>query len=348
MTIDLKFELDRFRSFSGVRTATGRVDPVGPDILRFTPANPGHAPLKLGFLALVHGNEIIGLPILNSLLRDLQTGKLTTRHELYFGLGNVAAAFADKRFLEKDLNRCFGQTVAAIPEERRAREIEAYVLDEVDYLIDLHQTIHPAVQPFFIFQYSKANCFNHLSLMNPGLTTILQFDAIGDSQSLSTDEYVRSRGRFGAALELGQIGFTEEKFRLGKSVCGKFISRIDPFESFAEIDRPGSPDPNHCFFEIAGKFQAKADATKLDARAQNFLRFEAGETIGESAGQALLADQSGFMLFPKANQLVSRGVDLFHVCRHLSMERLRALAEASDGSIIMALPQNGDSAIVSK
>lgn len=323
-SFDLHDGLSRFRAFAGTSTAFGRVESLAFDIVRFVPAEPTR--LRIGFLALVHGNEIIGLPILNSLLEDLLSGRLKTKHEIYFGLGNLPAAHAQKRFLERDLNRCFGQTAADTPEARRARELEEFVLNRVDYLIDLHQTVHASQQPFFIFQYSSPNCFRHLSLMNRELMTILQFDAIGEGQSLSTDEYLRGRGRFGVALELGQKGWSKELFDLGRATCARFLANVASFASFADAENIATKRPATPFFEIADRLNASADDSALDPHWSNFAKFEEGQVLGRVGDEALIADQSGFMLFPKPGQSVDRGTTMFHICRPLNAEKLEALA----------------------
>lgn len=326
MGFELQIEIEKFRAFSGVRTSTGTFDLLGTDILRFVPHGTSGNRIRVGFLALIHGNEVVGLPVLNSILRDLADGRIQTPHEVYFGLGNVPAALANQRFIEKDLNRCFGRTEQTTAEDRRAREIEATLLDRVDYLIDLHQTVHAVLSPFFIFQYSSAACFSHLSLMNPGLTTILQFIAIGDSQNLSTDEYLRSRGRFGVALELGQKGYTDEMFLLGRSVCVDFLSRLSFKRRFDSPVQSVLSPAQFRFFEITGVFRSKCNGSELYPHWQNFTRFESGQALGETEGEPFHAEESGFVLFPRLHQKVPADQALFHVCKLVSADKLRILS----------------------
>jgi succinylglutamate desuccinylase len=326
MVAYLESELIRFRSFAAGNHVCGQVESVAEDILRFIPFRFSGGSLKAGFLAVVHGNEIIGLPLINSVLEDLCSGLLITEHELYFALGNIPSLFAGKRFIEKDLNRAFGQSSVATLEDQRAREIETHFLDKIDYLIDFHQTIQPTLRPFFIFQYSSPNCFNHLSLMNPGVTTILQFDGIGENQNLSSDEYLRKRQRFGVTVELGQSVVTEEMFQLGRSVCEKVISCLNDYTCFSEISRPAAQVPDYLFFEITGKITAKSNSSTLNPHLQNFMKFAKGDVLGESLSGALIADQAGSVLFPKLGQTVDKGRDLLFVCDILSEAKLFLLA----------------------
>lgn len=319
--IDIQFELAKFRSFVGAKTIAGEVIKVGPDIIKFSPTIKSTRKIKIGFLALVHGNETIGLPILNTILHGLLNSTIDAAYEIYFGLGNLPAVAENKRFIQKDLNRCFGRSDVETAEDLRAREIELYLLNEVDYLIDLHQTVHGAASPFFIFQYTSKNCFNHLSLMNTKLPTILQFDAIGDSQNLSTDEYLRSRGRFGVALELGQIGYSDEKFQTGFNVCTQLIEKLNFFESYHDLNQPFTGRVDFPLFEISERLLATDDESRLNAHWANFSTFTVGQIMGQSKSGPILAPFTGSVLFPKLNQAVAKGQSLCFICTEIKPER---------------------------
>lgn len=323
LPFDLDLEIAKFRYFAKSNSSCGEVQMVAPDILKFSPKSSSTKKMKIGFLSMIHGNETIGLPILNTLLSQLLLGVISSDFEIFFGLGNIPAAYADKRFLQKDLNRCFGQLHTETAEDQRAREIEKYLLNEVDYLIDLHQTVQHTMNPFFIFQYSSQNCFSHLALMNSMFPTILQFDAIGDNQSfLSTDEYLRSRGRFGVALELGQIGLTNEKFETGLIVCRDFINKLKSYENFENINKPFIGKINFPLFEIKERLLATENESVLDERWSNFARFQKGQVLGSSIKGAIVAPIDGSVLFPKLNQKLSIGQNLFFICTEIHPQQL--------------------------
>lgn len=315
---NLNQQLARFRAWGRVRGRFGDFQQMGPDILKFSPHN-NNGSLKIGLLALVHGNEVVGLPILNAVAEALISGVMTTSHEIYFGLGNVAAAHADRRFLEKDLNRCFGRRDIDTLEARRAREIETYMLDHVDYLLDLHQTVHPNEHPFFIFQYSSPNCLQHMSLMNSKYPTILQFDAIEDSQHLSTDEYLRSRGGFGVALELGQLGYCPEKFDIGVGTVMKFLENTARLESLKQVASLPQINGKTEFplYQITDRLKASADQAVLDSKWINFSQLKSGDIIGRSEAGSIIATGSGYVLFPKLKQTLSQGQDLMFLCSEI-------------------------------
>lgn len=323
LQFELNCELERFRCFCDVESASGHFEVVGPDILKFSPRGV-KSQLKIGFLALVHGNEVIGLPIVNTVIEALKSGAITTPHEIYFGLGNLPAAHAGTRFIEKDLNRCFGRRDTDTIEARRAREIEAHMLDHVDYLLDLHQTVHPNQHPFFIFQYSSPQCLQHMALMNTKYPTILQFDAIGDSCHLSTDEYLRSRGGFGVAFELGQLGFGADKFDVGVSTALKLIENTKCRRTFADDNaEPVSRRIEFPLYQITDRVQAAGDDTLLENHWINFSEVRAGDVLGQSSAGPLIAPQAGYVLFPKLRQTRSRGQDLMFLCSEIEIDDIK-------------------------
>ncbi|MFQ5934846.1 MAG: M14 family metallopeptidase [Acidiferrobacterales bacterium] len=118
-------------------------------VTSFDSGNPGpHVMLT----AVVHGNELCGAITLDFLFKhDVRP----TRGKLTFGFMNVAAFNrfdpADpeaSRFVDEDFNRVWGNDVLEGSREstelRRAREVRP-IIDEVDYLLDIHSMQHPTV-----------------------------------------------------------------------------------------------------------------------------------------------------------------------------------------------------------
>jgi succinylglutamate desuccinylase len=318
----LQSELNKFRGFTGLVSNFGQIELLAEDIIKFSPNTEIKTKVNAGFMALVHGNEILGLPILNQILENLLNGQLKTSSDLYFALGNIQAAFADKRFLEKDLNRCFNEKSEETLENRRALVLEKYFLDKVDYLLDLHQTVQKSDTAFFIFQYSSLNCLSHLSLMNTNTPTILQFENIGDQKGLSSDEYVRLRGRFGTTLELAQIGLNQTYFKLGYSACEKLILNLGLIENFESPLQPTADKLNYEIFEISNRIVATHDKSILNSELKNFSFVEKNQPIGRSEEAVVTAPESGLLLFPKLDQLVQKNQTLAFLCKELQVNSL--------------------------
>lgn len=317
--VTLQSELNKFRNFAGQISEFGQIKTLAEDILKFIPQVENKTNVNAGFMALVHGNEILGLPILNQTLENLLTGKLQANSELYFALGNVPAACADKRFLEKDLNRCFNESSDESLENRRALVLEKNFLSQIDYLLDIHQTVQKSDTAFFIFQYSSLNCFSHLNLINTNTPTILQFENIGDQKGLSSDEFVRQRGRFGTTLELAQIGLNQTYFDLGYAACEKLILNLAKTKSYENNNKPCFENLNFQIFEISNRILATEDKSILDSRLKNFSFVEKGQPIGQSENALIIAAESGLLLFPKLDQFVSQNQTLAFLCTELQL-----------------------------
>ena len=335
--VNLQSELNKFRNWAHQTSEFGSTKVLAEDILKFTPNTNNLTKANAGFMALVHGNEILGLPILNKTLENLLTGQVKSNSELYFALGNVEAAKANTRFLEKDLNRCFNEEQEnsnSSLENRRAKVLEKYFLDKIDYLLDIHQTVQKSDTAFYIFQYTSLNCLSHLSLINTNTPTILQFENIGDQKGLSSDEYLRLRGRFGTTLELAQIGFNQTYFDLGLSACEKLISSLSKIDSYENNNKPYTEKLSYEIFEISNRIVASEDLSILNSWLKNFSFIEAGQPIGytqtspalDTAGMAekieITASESGLLLFPKLDQVVNKNQTLAFLCKELHINTL--------------------------
>lgn len=310
--MNLDQDIRKFLSFANKTSAHYKIEPVGPYALKFTPSLL-HSPMTVGLLALVHGNETVGLPILNQILEALTRGEIHVDYPVYFALGNVEAAQANVRFLEEDLNRCFGLKTTASLESKRARELETTVLDHCDYVIDLHQTQRASLKPFFIFQYKNSRCLSILKQLNPGLATVLQTNPIGENTGLSTDEYVRSRGGFGTALELGEKGDNQYS-ELGLEICRNSLFSLRPLKDFETESNFKLELP---LYLLNGSFKALDSSYQLHESSMNFKEFKKGQVIGQSQAGDVLAPENGIMLFPRL-QNVTAGCDLFHFCTPIS------------------------------
>lgn len=310
-------EINKFLSFSQVDTEMVKVESVGPYILRLTPKSI-QKKMTLGFLALVHGNETIGLPILNQLLGSLVSGEIKIDFEVYFGLGNVEAAQKDVRFVEEDLNRCFGLADVQSLEGKRAREMESMMLNHCDYLIDLHQTQRAALRPFFIFQYSSPRCLNIMEKINPGLPTILQTDPIGENTGLSTDEYLRMRGGFGTALELGEKGDLQY-FPMGLEICKEVLFALPPLSTVASTSI--QENLKLPLFQLNGKLKAQDSSWQLDPSWENFKEFKLGQKMGTTNSGDIIAPEDGYLLFPRFSN-VKAGEAIFHYCTPIKAQDL--------------------------
>jgi succinylglutamate desuccinylase len=319
---DLEFHLETFNNFASLETNQFQIVKVAPYVLKLELKTKNSSP-TLGLMGLVHGNEILGLPILIKILKEIKQGELVPQSDIYFGLGNIPAASKNLRFIESDLNRSFQLPLHSNPEQLRAKELEEKMLSHCDYLIDLHQTQEPAQSSFFIFQYTSQKCLDFLRKINTGIPVIVQKENIGSDAGLTTDEFVRGRGGFGTTLELGQIGHAEEYFMQGLQICRNVISimqQVSKSEMRTEFPLPFK------LYKLSDRFKIEESNIRLKKGYRNFEKIEAGQVVAEVQTEVgkneIKSDKSGFMLFPRYKGPIDKGQELFFLCQEIKPEDL--------------------------
>jgi len=112
-----------------------------------------------------HGNEVIGLCIVNNLLKHIKHHTINTNLNIVFSLGNREAVLVNKRFVEKDLNRSFSKTSSVLSrEEKRAQELENMAKDATA-ILDIHQTTSDSMSPFFVMKEIPYN-YNFFEILD--------------------------------------------------------------------------------------------------------------------------------------------------------------------------------------
>jgi len=157
--------------------------------------------LTVTILGGVHGNETVGVDIVQNLLVEMMQGKVQ-QGVLQVALGNIEAIKQGKRFIEKDLNRCFGHPKGKSIEEIRANQLKPLLMD-TDVLLDIHGTIKPS-KPFI----GSPNPDNKLASVLPyiGLPTLITGEGYAQKGNpIYTDAFVAEAGGLGITIEAGWL-----------------------------------------------------------------------------------------------------------------------------------------------
>jgi len=326
----LQAELDRFfRTRDRARLGAASVEPLDEHgfVLR-----PDGAPgpggdgrdIDLVVLALVHGDEYGGLPVINALCRLIETGALTPGLTIAFVLGNVPAAHAGRRFLERDLNRSFARTDTETAEDRRARQIEP-VLRRTRFVVDLHQTIEPCHTPFFIFAFTEAN----LGFCQSISTTLPAVTHKGatyweTTKGLTLFEYVVHVGAIGTAVELGQKGFGFYDESAGLAVTTGAIATLRGLADGAAPPAP-SDDANPLYTWQAIVPYPEGEVA-LEEGLVNFQPIRQGQRLGRVDGAPIEAPSDGALLFPKYARTPGepKPSELYRLMRRIPLAELTA------------------------
>ena len=178
------------------------VEKIDEDIYKLTPKSVTAESVAL--VGITHGEEVIGLHILNEILFRLIEGKLTIRGELYLILGNRKAYLKNSRYTDTDLNRAYWvESESDKHEEQRAFKIKNSIRN-CSYVIDFHQTVEDTLFPFFFLPNHDNKLYDWISYIGPDIATIKK----PLSEKITTlSSYVISQNNLGVTLEVGGNGF---------------------------------------------------------------------------------------------------------------------------------------------
>jgi hypothetical protein len=257
---------------------------------------PGANDVIITISALIHGVEVAGLAVLVQLLELVTRGELRLEGRVGIALGNIPAAEAAVRFVERDLNRSFGRTATETAEDRRADELER-LFSRSWRLLDLHQVKLPIDRPFWIFPFTRKG-YEFARAVGPDVTLITHWGKGFSQDGKCSDEWVNSLGSTGVTIELGQNGFDPSQVSQGIKIVRRAIE-IAMFQAAGgTVARPtGSLAPIYTWGEIVPYPQTGEPV--LDIGWHNFKIVKAGERLGCFQGHDIKATTTGPVLFPK-------------------------------------------------
>lgn len=255
--------------------------------------------------ALVHGNEIGGMQVLNQFAKRIIKEKIKIPHSFFFCLGNIEAAQKGVRFIERDLNRSFLSVSTGLHEEKLAARISNYVQD-CAFCIDLHQTNQDAVTPFMIFFYTgeKMSFARQLSQEIPIITSVEERHKDGST----LDFYCYKQNIISLTLELGKIGIHEKQTEFGVSFLLNYlkISKLNPDEPFKNV------------YKVADTIYWFDDRIILNPGYFNFSMVKHNEILGKKGEVDYPAPYDGVMLFPKYGEIAAKTKEVFTIAQPVS------------------------------
>lgn len=254
------------------------------------------------FSGIVHGNEVGSLPSIIKIIQELVTNEISYGGKVSFFLGNVPAALKNQRFLERDLNRSFGLNTLLTDtvESKRAQELTP-LLTQADVYLDFHQTIMPCIKPFYIFEmdYSSYYWARAAGIANTYVTR--KKGSAFSTAGMCTDEYVRSQGKVGITIELGEKGFSPFAEMCSYQIMRRSLKNMD-FVHLHHIciKKLAHKNNDFEFLQISYKEQFDSPEKRLNDGLKNFTYLAENECIGYAKNNSLLkTPATGYLLFPK-------------------------------------------------
>ncbi len=258
--------------------------------------SPG--PRKL-ITACVHGDEVGSLPGVIETIKNINEERWSLSGSLVFALGNPKAILAEKRFLQADLNRQFGNNKGDHAEAKRARQLQS-LLSGVDYHLDLHQTIEASRHCFYLAENEEKSL--SLAAYLSGAPYLIEVPAKLNKDYGTFMGAAMNEGVAHICLEMYQKGFSDEVTELTLLHLKKMID----LNCNLSLDN-NSHEP---FERLKIIYQEKFDDSKMALKPGylNFTEVKAGEVIGaNSRNESIEVPQDGFLLFPKYPQRNKKG-----------------------------------------
>ncbi|MES2768284.1 MAG: succinylglutamate desuccinylase/aspartoacylase family protein [Bdellovibrionota bacterium] len=271
---------------------------------------------ELFLSALLHGNEVGGIQVLNHFAKKIITDKIKIPHSFFFCLGNIEAAQKGVRFIERDLNRSFLAPSTELLEEKLAVRISNYVKD-CAYCIDIHQTNQDAVTPFMIFIYTseKMNFSRHMDAQIPVIVSVEERHKDGST----LDFYCYKHNIISTTLELGKTGFHEKQADFGVAYLSNFLTLPDLHKE----------EPFKNVYRVADTIYWFDDRIALHPGYNNFSMIKKGEVLGKKGEADYPSPYDGVMLFPKYGDIALKTKEVFTIAQSvLSFEDLKKPKDA--------------------
>ncbi len=248
----------------------------------------------------VHGNEWGSLPAAVALLHGLISGQLKTRGPVSLLLGNLEAIRRGVRFVEEDYNRVFVFDQPAESLERRRAEEVRPVLDQADFLFDLHQTQTPTESAFWTFPWTQ-ELSDWATIIGAAPRAMVRAPGGAFSPGKKClDEYVRDRGKVGITAELGEKGPDRVQAQNAYDSCVRLMRAFDAVctkeASVFDLAAEGAVPR---WFETVDVVAPPSRKTRLRPGISCFCEVARGQVLSAEGSPELLAARDGYVMFPK-------------------------------------------------
>ncbi len=278
-------------------------------ILSEKPINPS-ADIDLLITGLTHGDEVIGIEVINRLLKKLKPTDLDQKH-IGFLLCNIEAALKEVRCVESDLNRSYGFVEAGKPietlEQKRAKEISP-IVQRARFTFDLHQTIEESLSPFFVMTHRHDLIEKAYELLPE--YPIVTFDSNGFSKSGKTMiEYALMMGRKAIVIECGQKCFSEALAQEIEKACLRLIKNSG--------DEPQQNNKEISVLHIEKSIMSD-DETLLVPGFRSLSPFKKGQELAYNDHKKVNAEFDGYLIFPSYEEKTLESYELCNLCRKIN------------------------------
>lgn len=269
-------------------------------IIKKTGSRPGKT---VAIFAGVHGNEKVGVKVLEKLERDLQVISGT----VYLVYANPPAIEADTRFVTKNLNRIFSPLQKDAPEESyedtRAKELMV-ILDECEAVLDIHSYNS---QSGAQFSFCEPNGYDIIKRMD---FPIIVSRHKPDPKMYSTTVmgYMNRTGGIGICIECGTSNKPDEFVDVALKSAYQFLQYFENIEQRIPYDNVPQQ-----LIKNDRMLYKKNENFRFIKEFMDFEPLPAGAIFAYDGDDALVAGENECIIFPRPNVPVGGEVCLIGI-----------------------------------
>jgi len=233
----------------------------------------------------VHGNEKAGVYAVKKILKNINIKKGV----VYFVFANPKAIKENKRFIDKNLNRCFlDNQKGNFYEEKRVKDL-IKILECSDALLDIHASTSPKTIPFVITDSGLDIVKNmNFKIIATG------FDNIEPG---ATDGYMKNKGKIGICLECGYAGKSEENVDIAYNSVLQFLQYFNAIEN-----KISNYNINQKILHVDKVQKVTSKKFKLTKTFADFETIKKGSIIAKDEVKSYITNKERVILFGTPNK----------------------------------------------
>lgn len=283
---------------------------IGESLWEIHGQEPGPTVLVLGG---THGNEQTGILVVQDLLAGFQSGTYQlSSGTLLLGIGNPEAVAAGVRGIAgRDLNRYFTpehleQPIEGTETQKRARVL-AGVCDRADILIDIHSTNKPS-KPFICSMIDEVH--ERVYRWFGAETVLWDPKYVLAGHPATIDEYMNRQGKVGMCIETGEAADTS---RVPDTIASVFALLTDLGLCAGTPARIPTSSHKQYVLHRCIRRDERPFTFAAGRGERSFEPIAAGDCIGYLGDEAVCADVSGVLVFPKLPEHQGEGLPVVYV-----------------------------------
>ncbi|MEK9196057.1 MAG: succinylglutamate desuccinylase/aspartoacylase family protein [Patescibacteria group bacterium] len=269
---------------------------IAEGVKKYVGPEPGPT---VAVFAGVHGDERAGIMAMDQLSKSIEINCGV----LYLVLANPPAVEQEKRYIAKNLNRCFGdKNQGTSYEDKRANQL-IQILSKCEALLDLHafkneQEPHVTAeneQPKVVLEEAKPFVICESDSFDVAKIFDVEMISSGWTQAEpgAADGYMHKQAKVGICLECGPIKYAEKYKDFALKSVIQFLKYYEMVESDIELSQT---DKKHIQVKYAQK--RISEHFVMDGWLRHMQKLDDGQLIAFDGNIQYRANKNDYIIFP--------------------------------------------------